>query len=171
METVTIPERLHEKILRRCRTAYPNQERGIFGAAGDPLSPTSFRFFESNSSRLERESKRLFSQYGPYYQDHKGFVADPLELIALDRQLVAAGERMAGLFHVHIDFPAVPSRLDVDTFMRTTPTHASIWYAILSFLDPEQPDLRAFWIREGLVSEVRVVIASRGTPAHEGEAA
>ncbi len=141
----------------------------MFASAGKQLSPTSFHFFESNAARLEVESKRLFSQYGPYYQDHKGFVADPAELIALDQRLRSTRERMVGLFHVHVDFPAVPSRLDVNAFMRTMPSHANIWYAILSFLDPENPDLRAFWIREGLVNEVRIVIVKEETGvAREG---
>lgn len=37
------------------------------------------------------------------------------------------------------------------------PAHGfGIWYAILSFLNPEDPEFRVFWIRDGLAEEIRV---------------
>lgn len=156
MDKIFIAEPLYHKMLLHCQTIYPQQTRGIFISKEDHMTPSDFYPFKSNQCRLHSESKEMFSHYGSYYKDHKGFVTDPLELIKVDNILQQKKERMVGLFHVHIDFPAAPSRLDVETFTNSMPNSENIWYAILSFLNPQDPEFRVFWIREKLVQEIKV---------------
>ena len=155
-DQLAIPSQLYQEVLEFCQETYPNQSRGIFASSLEPLKPVAFYPFCSNRERVTAKKQKLFSSFGPYYRDHKGFVSDPHEMIKLDSMLQEKQQKMVGLFHVHIDFPAAPSRLDIQTFTTTIPNPDDIWYAILSFLNPEAPEFRVFWIRDELVEEFRI---------------
>lgn len=155
---LAVSKTLYQEVLGHCQGNYPQQSRGIFATTSDRLMPVAFYPFQSNKERISPKSREFFGRFGPYYHDHKGFVADPMELIKLDSVMQAKRETMVGLFHVHIDFPAAPSRLDIQTFMMSVPNYSDIWYAILSFLSPDDPEFRVFWIRDGLAEEIRVCL-------------
>jgi proteasome lid subunit RPN8/RPN11 len=118
--------------------------------------PTRFYALESNVLRNTSDARDRFNLYGDYYRSDKGFVADPFELMKIDGDMQTRGERMAGLFHVHIDFPCAPSRLDLDMFLETVPDGKNIWYSILSFLNPMKPEFKIFDISDGLIQELPI---------------
>lgn len=77
----------------------------------------------------------------------------PEELYELEfRTLPAAGLDVVAIYHSHPASPPRPSPTDVAL---------AFWpdavYLICSVADPERPDLRAFRIRDGAVSDVAVM--------------
>lgn len=85
------------------------------------------------------------------------------------RYLVDAGEQLRtldaldeadqvvwGIFHSHVRSPAVPSPTDVGTaqWPDGSPTYPGALYLLCSLADPERPEVRAWTIVGGEVSEV-----------------
>jgi proteasome lid subunit RPN8/RPN11 len=69
------------------------------------------------------------------------------------------GEEIAAIYHSHTRSDAYPSQTDV--------TLAANWpdplYLICSIAQPEQPQVRAFSIREGRVTEAELVVEDDGS--------
>jgi len=67
------------------------------------------------------------------------------------------GWALGGVFHSHTHSPAHPSRTDVARALEPE------WlYVLVSLEDPDDPDVRAYWIREGTITEEPLVLG--GTP-------
>jgi len=161
MKTIKIPRETYDYMINYCSSRYPEQSRGIFSneETGDEMVGATFHKLESNHKRFEVGQKEKFKSYGDYYDSSKGFVTDPLELHKVNQQLDRQNSNMVGLFHVHIDFPAAPSRLDIETFeMSFGESSSEVWYSILSLLNKNVPEFRVFWIKNGLCQEIQVQI-------------
>jgi proteasome lid subunit RPN8/RPN11 len=69
------------------------------------------------------------------------------------------GEEIAAIYHSHTRSDAYPSQTDVNL--------AANWpdplYLICSIAQPEQPQVRAFSIREGRVTEAELVVEDDGS--------
>ena len=84
----------------------------------------------------------------------------PLNYRVDSRQLFEAfdamdriGLELIGIYHSHTHSPAFPSRTDI-----SLAGYPDAHYLIVSLAKPEQPDLRAFKIINGKVSEEEVVV-------------
>lgn len=149
---------LFSQLMDTCKQRYPDYIRGLFASKENPMVPAKVYFFEDNLRLKGDGFKEFFESFGPYYKKHKGFVTNPMELVAIEKEIEKNKETICGIFHVHIDFPACPTRLDIETFTQTVLDIENIWYLIVSFLTPEEPDVRAFWIRNKLIQEIKIII-------------
>ena len=147
---------LFHELIETCRQRYPQYVRGLFSAKEDPLVPHKIYFFNDNLRLREEVFEDFFESFGPYYKKHKGFVANPIELATIENEINKNKEIICGIFHVHIDFPACPTKLDIETFSQTVLATEDVWYLIISFLMPETPDIRAFWIINRFIYEIEI---------------
>jgi hypothetical protein len=78
--------------------------------------------------------------------DRRGWVADPLEVLAAERRFDERGAVLLGAYHMHrVAWPDDPRR-DTCTALDTALARGSgLWAFILSMVDPERPALRAFF--------------------------
>jgi len=79
---------------------------------------------------------------------------EPQELFRINRECEENGWQFLGIYHSHPDSAAYPSPTDVRL--------AALWpeslYFIVSLLNPENPEVRAFRIRDGEVTEEKMQI-------------
>jgi proteasome lid subunit RPN8/RPN11 len=79
---------------------------------------------------------------------------EPQELFRINRECEENGWQFLAIYHSHPDSAAYPSPTDVRL--------AALWpqslYFIVSLLSPENPELRAFRIRDGEVTEEQIEI-------------
>jgi len=79
---------------------------------------------------------------------------EPQELFRINRECEENGWQFLAIYHSHPDSAAYPSPTDVRL--------AALWpeslYFIVSLLSPENPEVRAFRIRNGEVTEEKIEI-------------
>lgn len=79
---------------------------------------------------------------------------DPRDQFRIMSELEQRAEELVAIYHSHTASPAYPSQTDVNL--------AEFWpdpvYVIVSLEDPEEPSIRAFWIRGGEVDEAELVV-------------
>ena len=79
---------------------------------------------------------------------------EPQELFRINRECEENGWQFLAIYHSHPDSAAYPSPTDVHL--------AALWpeslYFIVSLLSPENPEVRAFRIRNGEVTEEKIEI-------------
>ncbi|HEX5465896.1 MAG TPA: M67 family metallopeptidase [Candidatus Limnocylindrales bacterium] len=88
------------------------------------------------------------------------YLVDAGEQLRTLDALDEAGEVVWGIFHSHVRSPAVPSPTDVGTaqWPDGSPTYPGALYLLCSLADPEGPEVRAWTIVGGEVSEVALEI-------------
>lgn len=87
--------------------------------------------------------------------DHSSehFMMDPKEQFAVAKEIRGRGLAMLAVYHSHPQSPARPSQEDIR--LALTP---GIAYVIVSLLEPEHPDVRAYLIEDGRVSPSEIEI-------------
>jgi proteasome lid subunit RPN8/RPN11 len=134
MGSITLPKDIVEAMIEHARTEYPNEACGVV-AGRDGEAVHLFPMANADASpvtyRLEpKEQLRVFDEL-----DEKGW-----DLFAI--------------FHSHTHSEAYPSPTD-----RRLAFYPEARYVILSLQDREHPDVRAFRIDEGEVTEEEVAVA------------
>ena len=79
---------------------------------------------------------------------------DEAEQLAVWTKLEDAGESVIAIAHSHVASPAEPSKTDVELAY-----FPESLYLVCSLANPEQPDIRAWSIVDGAVSEVELLVA------------
>lgn len=79
---------------------------------------------------------------------------DPVEQLQVQLALDDADREVWGIFHSHVRSAARPSPTDVRLAF-----YPEALYLLCSLADPDAPDVRAWSIREGVVTEVPLEIA------------
>jgi proteasome lid subunit RPN8/RPN11 len=79
---------------------------------------------------------------------------DAAEQFRLMREIEEAGEELVGIYHSHTKSDAYPSQTDVN--LAGWPDAV---YLIVSLVDPERPDLKGYWIRDGEISDAELELA------------
>jgi proteasome lid subunit RPN8/RPN11 len=75
------------------------------------------------------------------------------EQFRLMREIEAGGEELVAIYHSHTKSAAYPSQTDVNLAGWPDAVHV-----IVSLADPEAPDLKGFWIRDGKIEEAELVV-------------
>lgn len=76
----------------------------------------------------------------------RGWVADPLEVLAAERSCEAAGSSLFGAYHMHrVSWPSDPLRDSCTAIDRCLAQDSGLWALILSLVEPARPRLRAFF--------------------------
>lgn len=125
-----IPRELLDEIVAHSREDAPNECCGLVGGRGERATSVH-RAENLYPSPLRFE------------------VANPVPLL---RAIEEAGEELVAIYHSHTRSPAYPSQTDVN-MARGWPD--PLW-VICSLEDPEAPSVRAFSIRDDVVTEVEL---------------
>ncbi len=92
----------------------------------------------------------------PNYADSAvRYEIDPKELLRIDREMDSDELDLIGIYHSHVHSEAYPSAADIR--LAFYPNH---FYFIVSLVDPHDPVMRAFRIRDGSVEEDPVEVIS-----------
>lgn len=70
------------------------------------------------------------------------------DILRITREVARRGERLYAIFHSHPTTEAYPSATDIRLAY-----YPECFYLILSLVQPDEPELRAFTIRNGQVRE------------------
>ena len=121
-------------MVAHAREDAPNECCGMLGGEdGEAMSIHRVPNAEASPFRFEMTGQPLFDG-----------------LNAIDR----AGQELVGIYHSHTRSGARPSQTDIN-LARNWPD--PVW-VIVSLEDPENPDIRGFWIRDGDVQEEQLDI-------------
>jgi proteasome lid subunit RPN8/RPN11 len=86
----------------------------------------------------------------------RSYTVHSQDLIRALRDAEGRGDALIGVFHSHTHTDAYPSPTDVDSAMEPT------WvYAIVSLKPGDDPVLRAYRVRDGVIAECQVVVEAR----------
>jgi proteasome lid subunit RPN8/RPN11 len=118
---------LHE-IVDAARAALPNEAVGLLVGRGD--APERYVAMRNASASPYRYS------------------IDEAEQLAAWTSLDDSGESVIAIVHSHVASPAVPSKTDVELAY-----FPESLYLICSLANPDQPDIRAWSIRDGAITE------------------
>lgn len=123
---------LREEIIAAARAALPNEAVGLLVGAAEPERYIALR----NASA------------SPYR-----YSIDPDEQLRVWTELETRAESVLAIVHSHLASSAVPSNTDVELAY-----FPESLYLICSLANPDQPDIRAWSIVSGTVSEVALVV-------------
>lgn len=136
MKEIRIPYKIFEEMLAHCREGYPNESCGILAGKGNEISKI-YKISNSKSS--------------PDF-----YVMDSKEQFAVMKDIRARDLSMVSIFHSHPDAQAYPSQTDVRLAF-----YDNAVYVIVSLMG-EGPDVKAFSIEDGRITEVGVVVTNTG---------
>jgi proteasome lid subunit RPN8/RPN11 len=151
--TVVMATAMTDRLLRRIREVHAAGLKSYGLLVADPAEPTfPYRatdvvFFDPLRNRRNEPGMRAaFHAQGEYFRAYEdaGFVADPAEVLAVDRELQERGLEPVAMFHTHRRQPANFSHIDYRLHNPAYP-----WHLIISMTDA-QPVLRAFEVRKTL---------------------
>jgi len=130
---VRVPRELIDEIVAHAREEAPNECCGLISGA---------------HGRASRVLRARNSEESPLR-----YVVDPRDQIRIMGEIEEIGEELVGIYHSHTRSEAYPSQTDVNL--------AEGWpdplYLICS-LAADEPDVRAFAIREGKIDEVELTV-------------
>ncbi len=128
-----ISRQLIDEMVAHAREDDPNECCGMLGGA-DGSAATLYRAANAEASPLR-------------------YSIDAGEQFRLMREIEEAGEELVGIYHSHTRSAAYPSQTDVN--LAGWPDAV---YVIVSLEEPDSPDVRGFWIREGEIADADLVI-------------
>lgn len=128
-----IPKALVDQMVEHARQDLPNECCGMVGGRdGEATTVYSLENAEASPFR---------------------YSISPQDLFQTIRRIEEAGEELVAIYHSHTKSEAYPSQTDVN--LAGWPDAV---YLIVSLRDPDSPELRGFWIRDGEISEADLVI-------------
>jgi [CysO sulfur-carrier protein]-S-L-cysteine hydrolase len=132
VDVLRLPEGMATELIDHAQGEYPKEACGIIG--GPPGTA-------SKLYRLRNVDPDPVMRYN----------ADPKELKRVTDDIYDNDWDVVAIYHSHTHSPAFPSPTDVD---RAFYPEAS--YVLVSLMDRAKPDLRAFRIIEGTITEIGV---------------
>lgn len=138
MDVLRLPEEMATQLIEHAIAEYPKEACGIIG--GPP-----------------GEASKLYRLTNVDPDPVMRYNADPKELKRVTDDIYDNDWDVVAIYHSHTHSPAFPSPTDVE---RAFYPEAS--YVLVSLMDRQKPDLRAFRIIEGKITEMEVVPSSDG---------
>jgi [CysO sulfur-carrier protein]-S-L-cysteine hydrolase len=130
-----IAQDLIDDIIAHAREDLPNECCGLIGGA-DGVARTVYR--------AQNEFASPFS--------YRVSSADQYRII--EKEMRGRDEDLLSIYHSHTKSAAYPSQTDLN--------EAVSWpeqlYLIASLADPESPEVKGFWLRDGTISEAELVV-------------
>ncbi len=124
-----ISKSLRDEIVAAAHAALPNEAVGLLVGRG---------------SSVERYVAMVNASASPYR-----YSIDPAEQLATWTDLDSRGDSVWAIVHSHVSSAAVPSKTDVELAY-----FPESLYVIVSLANPDLPDIRAWSIVRGTVTEV-----------------
>ena len=81
------------------------------------------------------------------------FSMDPGELVKVDSEAGDNGWELLAIYHSHTGSEAYPSDTDVRIAVGTAELWPDVRYVLVSLMDPDNPAVRIFQIKDGAVTE------------------
>jgi proteasome lid subunit RPN8/RPN11 len=128
-----ISQELVEQLFEHSRRDLPNECCGMVGGR-DGQATTVYELENAEASPFR-------------------YSISPKDLFKTIRAIEDSGEELVAIYHSHTKSEAYPSQTDVN--LAGWPDAV---YLIVSLRDPDAPELRGFWIRDGQISEADLVI-------------
>ena len=127
------PAKLIEEMVEHAREEAPNECCGMVGGSdGDAVEVYRAQNAEQSPLRYSIDAKEQFE---------------------LMRRIEDAGHDLVAIYHSHTGSGAYPSQTDINL---------AAWpdaiYVIVSLQNPDDPDVRGFWIREGKIDDAELVV-------------
>jgi [CysO sulfur-carrier protein]-S-L-cysteine hydrolase len=132
LDVLRLPEGMASEMIEHAQAEYPKEACGILGGA-------------------DGEAMKLYRLTNVDPDPVMRYNADPKELKHVTDDIYDKDWDIVGIYHSHTHSPAFPSPTDVD---RAFYPDAS--YVLVSLQDRQRPDLRAFRIIEGKITEMKV---------------
>ena len=130
-----IPRRLIDEMVAHAREDLPNEACGMVHAVdGEPVA-------------VHRVENAAASPYR--------YEMAPLRMLQLENQRDETGETLFAIYHSHVASAAYPSPTDVRLAffppgeVELEPMYPETYYILVSLAEPETPDVRAYFIRQG----------------------
>lgn len=133
MSALIIPRTIFDSIILHCKSVYPNEACGIL--AGE--KGTALKIYRMTNAEPSPVS---------YFMDTK-------EQFVAMKEMRREGLQMVAIYHSHPASPAYPSGKDVSLAF-----YPESLYIIVGLSDKDGPDVRAFRIVEGNVSETELEV-------------
>ncbi|MEP7378535.1 MAG: M67 family metallopeptidase [Chloroflexota bacterium] len=127
-----LSEELRDQIVAAARAALPNEAVGLLVGMAQP----------------ERYIAMVNAAGSPYR-----YSIDPEEQLAAWTDLESRGESVWAIVHSHVASPAQPSRTDIELAY-----FPESLYVIVSLANPANPEIRAWSIVRGTVTEVSLAV-------------
>jgi [CysO sulfur-carrier protein]-S-L-cysteine hydrolase len=128
---VRISQQLIDEIIAHAREEAPNECCGMIGGS-DGDAATVYRSINAEASPLR-------------------YSLDANDQFRIMREIEERGEELAGIYHSHTGSAAFPSQTDVNLA-----AYPDAVYVIVSVQDPDNPEVRGFWIRDGEITDAQV---------------
>jgi [CysO sulfur-carrier protein]-S-L-cysteine hydrolase len=130
-----IPQPMIDEMVAHAREDLPNECCGLIGGVGD------------EAQTLYRARNSFASPFS--YRVDPG---DQYRII--EKEMRERAEELLAIYHSHTKSPAYPSQTDLN--------EAESWpeqvYLIVSLADPEAPDVKAFWLKDGKIADAELVV-------------
>lgn len=130
--TITIPLEIYNAMINHALTGKPKEVCGILGGIKDMVK----KLYPMTNTEDSPES----------------YLMDPKEQFAVAKDLRANNLEMLAIYHSHPHTPARPSQKDIEMAF-----YPDVLYIIVS-LTKEEPDVKAFSIKEKVVKEVKITV-------------
>ncbi|MCM8756829.1 MAG: M67 family metallopeptidase [Candidatus Omnitrophica bacterium] len=117
-----------EKIVNQSKRESPNEACGILAGKGQIVE----KVYEMTNVDKSPSS----------------FFMDAKEQLKAIKEIRSLGLEMLGIYHSHIASPAYPSAKDIELAF-----YPEVSYVIVSLKDKDNPQIRSFKIKEGIISE------------------
>jgi len=128
---VKIPRQLVDEMVAHAREDLPNECCGMIGG----------RDGEARTIHRARNARA-----SPFSYD-----LDSKDLIRNYNEITDSGDELIGIYHSHTKSAPEPSQTDINLA-----TYPDAVYLIVSLADPENPEIRGWWLRDGKVDEERL---------------
>jgi [CysO sulfur-carrier protein]-S-L-cysteine hydrolase len=130
-----IAQNLIDEMVAHAREDLPNECCGMIGGRGGEATEV-IRVANSAASPLRYEM-------------------DPQEQYNALKSIEDGGGELLGIYHSHTKSAAYPSQTDVN--------QAVAWpeqvYVIVSLADPDNPDVRAYWLKDLKIDDVEIAVS------------
>lgn len=130
-----IAQGMIDEMVAHAREDLPNECCGLIGGVGE-------------------EAKTLYRARNAFASPFSYRVDPSDQYRIIEKEMREAGEELLAIYHSHTKSPAYPSQTDLN--------EAASWpeqvYLIVSLADPEAPDVKAFWLKDGEIADAELVV-------------
>lgn len=142
-----------DRLVRICTDALPGKAFGML-IGPEPGLAREIRPMQRNLRQISALVNSVFESYGDFYRNRdRGFCFDPGELAELEESVRRRNWRIVGVYHSHRCRHPEPSQVDID--FHYSPEALAV---IVSVVNPEAPEVKAFRIRDGAFSRARLLV-------------
>ncbi|HZR45859.1 MAG TPA: M67 family metallopeptidase [Candidatus Manganitrophaceae bacterium] len=144
---IKIPQSVIDNMISHAQSEAPNECCGLLGGRGEIVEEiyriTNLPADDPKIADLKVPADRRFR-----------YMMDPKEQLLAFKKMREGGTTLVGIYHSHPHSPAYPSATDVRLAF-----YSDVWYLIISLEEKERPQLRAFRIVEGKITEEKIEAA------------